>query len=106
MYLYVLQLFDIDYRDDILLAMTSAGIKKATVVEGTNFDKILEQEFPLFTGLFRGPDDRARFSHLVFGTVEGVDVLQGLVDVLTQAGIDNKKEEIYRLLVLEGRRLG
>lgn len=106
MYLYVLQLFNIDYRDDILLAMTSAGIKKATVIEGTNFDKLLEQEFPLFTGLFRGPEDRARFSHLVFGMVDALEVLQGFVDVLDQAGVDNRKEEIYRLLVLEGRRLG
>jgi hypothetical protein len=106
MYLYVLQLFEVDYRDDILLAMTSAGIKKATVIEGTNFDKILEQEFPLFTGLFRGPEDRARFSHLVFGMAESLEVLEGLVDVLNQAGVDNKKEEIYRLLVLEGNRLG
>ena len=88
MYLYVLQLFEVDYR------------------EGTNFDKILEQEFPLFTGLFRGPEDRARFSHLVFGMVDGLEVLEALVDVLNQAGVSNKKEEIYRLLVLEGRRLG
>ena len=106
MFLYVLQLFKIEYREDILLAMTSAGIKRATVVEGTNFDKILEQEFPLFTGLFKGPEDRARYSHLVFGMVEDAAVLEGLVDVLRQAGIDNAGEEIYRLLVLEGRAIG
>jgi hypothetical protein len=106
MYLYVLQLFNIDYRDDILLAMTSAGIKHATVVEGTNYDKILEQEFPLFTGLFRGPEDRARYSHLVFGMAEDLSVLEALVDVLDQAGVDNDKEEIYRLLALEGQRVG
>jgi hypothetical protein len=106
MFLYVLQLFKIEYRDDILLAMTSAGIKRATVLEGTNFDKILEQEFPLFTGLFKGPDDRARFTHLVFGMVDEVGVLEGFVGVLKQAGIDNAGEEIYRLLVLEGRTIG
>jgi len=106
MFLYVLQLFKIEYRDDILLAMTSAGIKRATVLEGTNFDKILEQEFPLFTGLFKGPEDRARFSHLVFGMVDETEVLESFVDVLQQAGIDNEKEEIYRLLVLEGRLVG
>jgi hypothetical protein len=106
MYLYVLQLFNIDYRDDILLAMTSAGIKHATVLEGTNFDRILEQEFPLFTGLFRAPEDRARYSQLVFGMVEELEVLKSLVEVLQQAGIDNRKEEIYRLITLEGERLG
>jgi hypothetical protein len=106
MYLYVLQLFKIEYRDDILLAMTSAGIKRATVLEGTNFDKILEQEYPLFTGLFRGPEDRARFSHLVFGMVDEPELLDSFVHLLVQAGIDNKKEEIYRLILLEGRALG
>jgi hypothetical protein len=106
MYLYVLQLFKIEYRDDILLAMTSAGIKRATVLEGTNFDNILEQEYPLFTGLFRGPEDRARFSHLVFGMVDEPELLDSFVDLLVQAGIDNKKGEIYRLILLEGRPLG
>jgi len=106
MFLYVLQLFKVEYREDILLAMTSAGIKRATVVEGTNFDKILEQEYPLFTGLFKGPEDRARFSHLVFGMVEDSEVLESFVAVLEQAGVDNKSDEIYRLLVLEGRSIG
>lgn len=105
MFLYVLQLFKIEYREDLLLAMTSAGIKHATVLEGTNFDKILEQEFPLFKGLFRGPDERERFSQLIFGMIDDLEVLKTFTEVLRQAGIENEGEEIYRLIALEGRLL-
>ena len=104
MYFYILQLFNVDYREDILLAMTSAGIKQATVVEGTNLDKIVAQEFPLFTGLFHSPADRERFSNLIFGMVDSEQEIDSLVEVLRQAGIDNRKEEIYRVVLLEGQR--
>lgn len=102
MYLYVLQLFNTDYREDMILALTTAGIKRATVVEGVNLDNMLTREFPLFTGLLRGPADRERYSQLIFGMVEDQKSLDAFVDVLRQAGIDNRREEIYRLLVLPG----
>ena len=102
MFFYVLQVFDTDYREDILLALTSAGVKRATVIDGTNFDKVLENEFPLFTGLFRGEDDRERFSQLIFGLIDDEEVLSSVVKVLKQAGITNGEKEIYRLAVMKG----
>lgn len=102
MFFYVLQLFDTDYSEDILLALTSAGVKRATIIDGTNFDKVLENEFPLFTGLFRGEDDRERFSQLIFGMVDDEEILDGVVTVLRQAGIKNEKKEIYRLAAMKG----
>lgn len=106
MYLYVLQLFKTDYREDMTLALTTVGIKRATVVEGINLDHILSRQFPLFTGLLRGPEDRARHSELIFGMVEDQKVLDSFVEVLRQAGIDNRREEVYRLLVLQGEVKG
>jgi hypothetical protein len=106
MHLYVLQLFDTDYREDLILALTTAGIKQATVVEGLNLDHILTREFPLFTGLLRGPEDRERQSELIFGMVEETKQLDTFVEVLRQAGIDNRGGAIYRLLVLQGELKG
>jgi hypothetical protein len=106
MYLYVLQLFNTDYREDMILALTTAGIKQATVVEGINLDNILTHEFPLFTGLLRGPADRERYSQLIFGMVEDQKALDAFVEVLRQAGIDNRREQIYKLLVVQGQKLG
>ncbi len=106
MYFYILQLFDRDYREDIVLALTSAEIKRATIVEGLNLDKTLEQTFPMFTGLFRAPDEKERYSLLFFGVVESREALEGFQEVLQQAGIDNRREEIYRLVVVPAERLG
>jgi hypothetical protein len=106
MFLYVLQLFEIDYREDILLGLTSVGIKQATVVEGTNLDKMLEREFPVFTDLLRAPEDRERFSELIIGLVEEEQAIDNLVTVLKEAGIDNRERRIYRLVLIPGQQKG
>jgi hypothetical protein len=103
MFLYVLQLFDTDYREDILLGLTSVGIKQATVLEGTKLDNLLEQRFPVFTGLFRAPEDRERFSELIIGLVEEEQSIENLVSVLKEAGIENQEHQIYRLILLSGQ---
>ncbi len=105
MYFYILQLFDIDYRDDIVLAMTSSGMEHATVVEGTNLDQIIQRDFPLFTTLFAGKEDRERYSQLFFGLIESREPAEAFVEVLRQAGIENDREEIFRFILLQGERM-
>jgi hypothetical protein len=106
MFLYVLQLFEVEYREDILLGLTSVGIKQATVVEGTNLDKMLERQFPLFAELLRSPEDRERFSELIIGLVEEEQAIDNLVTVLKDAGIDNREHRIYQLILIPGRQKG
>jgi hypothetical protein len=106
MFLYVLQLFEIDYREDILLGLTSVGIKQATVVEGTNLDNMLEKQFPIFADLLRAPEDRERFSELIIGLVEKEKPIDNLVTVLKEAGIDNSEKRIYRLILIPGQQKG
>jgi hypothetical protein len=104
MYFYVLQLFDTDYKEDINLAMISSGIKQATVVEGMNLDNVLQKDFPLFAGFFTGTD-RERYSLMVFGIVEERETMISFLEILQQAGIDNNREEIFKLVILPAEKL-
>ncbi|RKX85051.1 MAG: hypothetical protein DRP57_04600 [Spirochaetes bacterium] len=40
MYFLIIQLFKNEYKDDIFLAFTSSGIKKASFFEGYNLDLV------------------------------------------------------------------
>jgi len=102
MFFYIIQLFDERYRDDIVLALTSAGIMKGTYVEGNNLDRVLDSDFPIFTGFFRTRDDKERRSLLFFGTVNKKEKIQSVVDLLKDAGIKNEDDELFRVVLLQG----
>ena len=62
MFYLIIQLFKAEYKEDILLALTSCGIQRGNVFEGQNLDKVLKRDFPLFTGFLKSEDDKERFS--------------------------------------------
>lgn len=104
MKLYILQLFDIQYKDDILLALTTANITAATVVEGLTVHNLLDQDFPLFSGLFRSQRERERYSQVFVGTVSEDEAIDSLLELLSQAGIDNSQEQVFRLVTVPAEK--
>ena len=101
MYFYIIQLFDIKYKEDIILALTSANVMRGTYIEGENYDHILNNEFPLFTGFFKTKELKERISSLFFGIVKDKNTLKNVIQLLKDAGIENKDDEIYRIILLK-----
>jgi len=100
MFFLIIQLFKIEYKEDVLLALTSCDIKKGSTFEGYNLDKALQRDFPLFTGLIKSEDERERYSLLITAVVEKKAKAKELIDILKEADIDVEKEEILRLILL------
>lgn len=100
MYFLIIQLFRVEYKEDLLLALTSCGIRKGSTFEGTNLDKALERDFPLFTGLVRSEDDQERYALLITAVVENKSKVRELIHLLEEADIDIKKESILRMILL------
>ena len=100
MFLLILQLFKVEYKDDVLLALTSCGVRKASTFEGQNLDKVLERDFPLFTGLVKSEDEKERYSILITAVVEKKENIEAFIDLLKEADIDIEKENILRLILL------
>ena len=100
MYFLIIQLFKNEYKDDIFLAFTSSGIKKASFFEGYNLDKVLQEEFSLFKGIIKPKEARERYSMLITGIIDKKERIKEFINVLKEAGIDTDKEEILRLVLL------
>lgn len=100
MYLLIIQLFKSEYKDDIFLALTSCGIKRASFFEGFNLDKVLQQEFSLFSGIIRTKEQKERYSMLITGVVDKKERVDDFIDVLKEADIDIKKEDILRIVLI------
>ncbi len=100
MYLLLIQLFKIEYKEDLLLAMTSCGIQKGSAFEGQDLNMALERDFPLFTGLIKSDDERERFSMLITAVIEEKEQVNELVQLLKEADIDITRENIFRIIVL------
>jgi hypothetical protein len=101
MFFLIIQLFKIEYKEDLLLALTSCGIKKCSALEGQNLDKLLQNDFPLFTGLIKSDDEKERYSLLITSVLEKKEKINELLHLLKEADIDIKKENILRLIVLK-----
>ena len=100
MYYLIIQLFKIEYKEDVLLALTSCGIKKGNVFEGQNLDKMLQRDVPLFSGLIKSEDEKERYSALIMTIVSKKEKVKELIHLLFEADIDIKREDILRLVLL------
>jgi len=100
MYFLIIQLYRIEYKDDLLLALTSCGIQKGSLFDGLNLDMTLQQDFPLFSGFVKSDDEKARYSVLITTVVESQEKVGELLALLKEADIDVEKEQILRLILL------
>lgn len=100
MYYLILQILNIDYKEDIMLALQSVGLQKGTSLDAVNLDSPLSMDLPMFTGFFRTEDDKARQVQLITAYLEDTSQARDILKNLRQAGIDIDKEEILHLAVL------
>ncbi len=100
MYLLIIQLFKNEYKDDIFLAFTSSGIKRASFFEGFNLDKVLQEEFSLFKGIIKPKEQKERYSMLITGVVDSKERVKEFIKVLKEAEIDIKQEDILRVVLI------
>lgn len=100
MFFMIIQLFRIEYKEDIILALTSCGIRKGNICEGHNLDKLLQRDYPLFTGLIKSEDERESYSFLITSLIEKKEKVIELINLLKEADIDVEKENILRVILL------
>jgi hypothetical protein len=100
MYFLIIQLFKTEYKEDVLLAMTTCGISKGNMFEGQNMDNILEQDVPIFAGLINPESERARQTIMITAVLDKKDRMQMLMQLLEEAGIEIASGEILKTILL------
>ena len=102
---YFIHLYDINYKEDIILALTSAGLSKIIFLEGTNGARLLETQLPIFTGFFRSSEEKEKVNGLFIGMIDGKDKLEAIKKLLKDSGVENKNNDVYQIFYIEGNSL-
>jgi hypothetical protein len=100
MNLLLIELSQLDYKEDVFLALQSVGITKASAFDAKNLNSSLESEFSLFTGFLQSRTDKEGEKLVILAPIESVEVAKELLSNLEAGGIPIKKEDILDLMVI------
>lgn len=100
MNLLIITLSEIDYKEDVFLALQSVGIQKASVWDGKNLNHSLESEFSLFNGFFSGGDPHEGEKLIIIAPIKDVDDAKELISNLEAGGVPVNKENVLSLYVV------
>lgn len=99
MYFLFIKIIDIDYKDDIFLALESVEITRASYFEAYNLDKALSDVIPLFKGFFQIEEDKTKKVIIVTALVEKKKQVEEFLKILEESGLEIKNKEILRLMM-------
>ncbi|NCD04939.1 MAG: hypothetical protein EOL97_02365 [Spirochaetia bacterium] len=100
MNLLIISLSKLDYKEDVLLALQSAGIQKASVWDAKNLNHSLESEFSLFSGFFSGGNAHEDEKLIIFSHIKNKDEAKEFLSNLEAGGVPIKEEDILNLYVV------
>jgi hypothetical protein len=100
MYFMYVKVNDIRYKEDVILALQSVGVSKASYVESHNMEGALTDEFTLFTGFFNASTGREGEQLLITAAIEETDQASKMLDNLREAGIDVDGSDVLNVFVL------
>lgn len=98
MYFLFIKIVDVDYKEDITMALEGVGITKASSIESWNLDRSFADEIMLFTGLFER--DKMGQQLVITALADEKDQVTSFLETLRIAGVDIDGKEILRLVVM------
>ena len=101
MYLVIIQLFKNEYKEDLFMALSSAGIQQTTYCDSFNLDNELRNTSLLFSGLFKSPEEKEFYATTYFCIAGSREQIAAIPEGFEIAGIDWKKEEIFRMTIIK-----
>ena len=100
MYFMFMKIIDINYKDDIFLALESVEITKASYIEARNLEKSLTDELPLFKGFFTTDEEKEKQIIIVTALIDSTEQIDELIKNLEASGLNIKEEPIFRLALM------
>lgn len=100
MYFLFVKLTDVKYKEDIILALQSVGITKASCIESTNLERALSDELSLFRGFFKSANELEGEQLIITALIESREQVREIITNLKEADIDIENEDIIRIVVL------
>jgi hypothetical protein len=97
MHFMFVKIMDIRYKEDVVLALQSEGIHRASYIESKDLQKSLSDDFKLFTGFFAGDPEENQV--IITALIDDPGQAEGVIRNLTQAGIDVTRDPILRIIL-------
>ncbi|MBN1327110.1 MAG: hypothetical protein JW996_04090 [Candidatus Cloacimonetes bacterium] len=95
----ILNLFKEKYLDDILMAMTEAGIEDTIVLSGESLGHKLIFDNPIFAGFRTSYSNQKGYTRVIMAVAES-DQVDFMLEELANSGMNFKKDEIGQIILL------
>ncbi|MCB5248956.1 MAG: hypothetical protein WCY87_07300 [Candidatus Cloacimonadales bacterium] len=95
----ILHLYSDKYLDDMILALSEAGIEDPIVLSGETLGQKMLYDIPLFASFKDSPDIRQGFGSVIMGVAEKEDVDFALAE-LTESGLDLLKMGMVKVFLI------
>ena len=100
MNLLLIELTQLDYKEDVFLALQSVGITKASTFDAMSLNRSLESEFSLFTGFLQSRSNKEGEKLIIMAPIESPEDAKELLSNLEAGGIPLRSEDILNLVVV------
>lgn len=95
----VLHLYSDKYLDDVILALSEAGIEDTIVLSGETLGQKILYDIPLFVSFQDSPLIRKGYGSVIMGVADREDVLFALEE-LKRSGLDLQKKGLIKVFLL------
>jgi hypothetical protein len=91
------------HLEDLMTALTAAGIHHAALVNGTDMRQILAVDIPIFAGFKRELGAGSDYCRVVLAELASEGVRDDLLAILDRAGIDLRDPEVATAYIVPCR---
>jgi len=95
----ILSLYKEKYLDDILMALTEAGIEDTIVLSGETLGHKLIYDNPLFAGFRKSLGQEKGYANIIMAIAERKQI-DFMLDELKNSGIDFIEEKLGKIILL------
>lgn len=95
----ILHLYNDKYLDDVILALSEAGIEDTIVLSGETLGQKMLYDIPLFVSFKDSPDIKQGYGSIIMGIAEKDDVRFAL-DELHNSGLNLETRGLIKIFLL------
>ncbi|MDD3051089.1 MAG: hypothetical protein PHR06_08065 [Candidatus Cloacimonetes bacterium] len=95
----ILHLYKEKYLDDILMALTEAGIDNTIVLSGESLDHKLTFSLPLFAGFRESVGNKKGYSNIIMAEADQ-DRVEFMLKELKTSGVNFLQDELGKIVLL------
>lgn len=95
----ILHLYSDKYLDDVILALSEAGIEDTIVLSGETLGQKMLYDIPLFASFKDSPDIRQGYGSVIMGIAEK-DEIDFALEELKNSGLDLQKMQMIKVFLI------